>query len=724
MKKAFNFILDNHKLIFVVLLFLLTIVLIVSLFPKEGKFQYEFQKGAPWLHENLMSPFSFAVYKLDTELKQEKDSIEKNVLPYFRYDSTMMQTQIQRFRNQLKINWQEELHILDSVEQIDTKNKRKKARKWFTDKHLDIHNEQISQILEVVYMIGIVDLTGDYVNREQNFNLIKNNISEEFDFEEVFTPKRAYEYTLKEISKYHKKYATKLNQRKKESYKNSIEYKFIRKLGINQFIHPNLVFDNKTTDKMLNSRLESISPTKGMVQFREEIISKGQIVNTEKFRILESLRKEYESRLGISSSYYLIVGGQTILVFMALLILFTFIYNFRKDIIRSTTKIIFILLILIVFIFCSALIINSNIVNTYLMPFAILPIVIMTFFDSRLAFIMHVIVILLIGFLVPNGYEFVFQQLITGIIAILSMSNLYRRSQLFITSGLIILSYSVTYFAIAIVQEADLTKINWIDFIWLLGNGVLFLLSYPLIYALEKTFGFLSDLTLIELSDLNNPLLRDLAEQAPGTFQHSMQVANIAEEAIRTIGGSPLIMRTGALYHDIGKIDMPIYFIENQGHGTNPHDYLEFDKSTKIILEHISKGVNIAKKHKLPELIIDFIRTHHGTSKVLYFYRMYKNKHPDKEVDIAKFTYKGPLPYSKETAVLMMADSIEAASRSMKDITEEKISSLVENIVDFQIKEKQYENAPITFKDISTVKSVFKEKLKNIYHARIEYPKN
>jgi len=402
-----------------------------------------------------------------------------------------------------------------------------------------------------------------------------------------------------------------------------------------------------------------------------------------------------------------------------------FLYNFRKDVLENMLKTSFILILSFIFLFAGSLLINFNINNMYLIPFTILPIIIRTFYDARLALFIHLVVILLLGVVSPlnNPFEFVFMQIFTGIVAIFSLANIRKRVQIFYSVLLIIIAYAAIDFAFSIIKVGEFDKVEWTRMGSFGLNGLLVLASYPLIYIFEKVFGFLSDVSLMELSDTNGKLLRKLAEKAPGTFQHSMQVANMAEEVIFRIGGNPLLVRTGALYHDIGKMDMPMYFIENQSHGNNPHDNLEFDKSAEIIISHVTRGIEIAQKHNLPNQIIDFIRTHHGTSLVQYFYKNYVNTYPDAEIDIKKFTYPGPKPYSRETAVLMMADSIEAASRSLKTINEETINDLVEEIIDYQLNEKQFEEADITFRDISIAKSILKKKLKNIYHARIEYPK-
>jgi hypothetical protein len=380
------------------------------------------------------------------------------------------------------------------------------------------------------------------------------------------------------------------------------------------------------------------------------------------------------------------------------------------------------LFLVLFFIAVSSLLVRFSDISLYIVPFALLPIIIRTFYDARLALFIHIVTILVVGFNAPNSFEFVFMNFSAGIVAIFSLTNLYRRGKLFLAAALVFLTYGVVYFGISIIKEADLINIHWEDYLWFGINGLLILTSFPLIYIFEKLFGFISDATLIELSDTNQPLLRLMAEKAPGTFQHSIQVANLAEEAIYHIGGNSLLARAGALYHDIGKIEKPSYYIENLEAGKNPHDALEFDESAKIIIDHVIKGVNLAQKNKLPAPIIDFIRTHHGTTTVQYFYKSYLTKYPEKEVDVSKFTYPGPSPFSKETAVLMMADAVEAASRSYKEPTEKIINQLVDEIIEYQVKQDQFHDANITFKDISMLKGIFKMKLRKIHHGRIKYP--
>jgi putative nucleotidyltransferase with HDIG domain len=411
-----------------------------------------------------------------------------------------------------------------------------------------------------------------------------------------------------------------------------------------------------------------------------------------------------------------------VIVSFAFFVLYLFLIHFKKEVLNSAVKTFFIVMLVVVMALMAKWTINYERISLYVVPFVVLPIILKTFYERRIALFVHLIAILLVGFMAPNGFEFVFMNFIAGVISIFTLRNNYRRGILFVSAVLTFLSYSLVYSGISLMQEGRFQNIDLINYAWFGGNALLVLTSYPLIFIFEKLFGFVSDATLIELADTNQPLLRQLAEKTPGTFQHSLQVANLCEEAALKVKANPLLIRTGALYHDIGKTDDPMYFIENLNSGFNPHSKLSFEESAEKIITHVNRGIEIALKAKLPDVIIDFIRTHHGTTTVLYFYRSFLKEYPGAEVDIQKFTYPGPCPFSKETAILMMADSIEAASRSLKKFDMETINSLVEGIIGRQFREMQFENVDLTFRDIEEIKKVFKEKLTNIYHTRIDYP--
>jgi putative nucleotidyltransferase with HDIG domain len=704
MKKYFRFIRKNIDKIYQAFLFLLVVVVITLLFPNIGYFRYEFQKGKPWMHETLIAPFDFAIYKTDKELAQERDSILKNYKPYFTYNQQAFERVKDKLTTNFNTNWNK---FSTSSEFKSLQLKQKESIKLKENTY-----QKILELIQGIYQKGIINVPPELEQKDKKpvtaIVSLRNNIAEEHHLQDLYTAKSAYQYLVREI----------------DVRPSSKPLKpFIQQLNLNAYLSPNLVYDPDMSEKVKKSMVEDISLTRGMVQANERIVFEGDIIDNDTYRILESIKREYESVLGSSQSHYLIVLGQVLLISVCLLILFLFLGNFRNKILKDYKKLIFILMMVVLFMAISTFAIKVNFINIYLIPFALITIIVRTFMDSRTALFTLLITVLMVGFLAPNSFEFLFLQLAAGVTAIFSLARLERRGQLILTAFLIFLTYSLIYFAFAVTQEGSIKEIEWQNFVWFAGNGLLLTFSYPLMYIFEKLFGFLSDVTLMELSQSNHPLLRKLTQNSPGTFQHSLQVANLAEKAIYEIGGNPLLVRTGALYHDIGKMKHPIYFIENQSSIENPHNKLEFDKSAQIITDHVKYGVEIARKHKIPQQIVDFIRTHHGEGKVQYFYRSFKNKYPDKEIDEEKFTYPGPDPFTKETAVLMMADSVEAASRSLKEKTSLTIQTLVSDIIDRQVAEKRFDNADITFKNIRQIKEIFTHELINVYHARIEYPK-
>jgi hypothetical protein len=418
----------------------------------------------------------------------------------------------------------------------------------------------------------------------------------------------------------------------------------------------------------------------------------------------------------------MILLGRFILISMALMVFGLFVYTFRHDIYIENRNIVLLLLLITIMVSFTTFVMNIKVAYIMAVPICLVPIIVRTFYDTRLALFVHIITIIVLGFLVPNSFEFLFMQLITGIITIISVVHLYHRSQFFFTSLMIFVSYSMIYIGMTLMQEGAIDQISRVNFMMFGASALLTLFSYPLIYLFEMIFGMVTDVSLIELSDTNSKLLRELAIQSPGTFQHSLIVSNIAEEAARAIGGNALLARTGALYHDIGKMDMPMYYIENQSGGINPHDDLSYEESARIITGHVIRGIEKARANKLPETIIDFIRTHHGTRYTGYFFNKFKQENGDVPFDETPFRYRGPIPFSKETSIVMMADSIEAASRSLKAPTEQDVSDLVENLINNQMDNRQFRNSLLTLKDIATIKKIIKKKLLSIYHIRIEYP--
>ncbi len=712
MKQLLAYIRKNNTGIIRILLLLLTIALVVYIFPREGKFQYEFQKGKPWLHDDLYAPYDFPIYKTQAELQAEKDSILKDFKPYFRLDTNVAREQLAAYAKAFEKKWNDfvsgKYHLQAGGEATD----------WRTKKVLEQKTQLLGRtamLLRHLYDRGIVEVSDAFTrdsNPSSTIVIMRGNVAEQTDTASVYTLKSAYKYLKKEIVNIPVGRIDTLNLQA-----------FLSSLHLNDFVEPNLFYDPETSRKVKESMASEISLTRGMVQRGERIVSRGEIVNARSYQILESLKIEYEKKLGASANFFLILGGQILLVTVTFLILFLFMMYYRTYVFAHSKDMLFIFFIIVLFVAISRWIISSSNISYFLVPLVIVPIILRTFYDARLALFIYIILLLLVGFLAPNSFEFIYMNFIAGIMAIISLTNIYRRNKFIMASVMVFVSYGLVYLGYTMIQEGSLENINWINYIWFAGNAFLVLLSYPLIYIFEKTFGFLSDATLVELADTNQSLLRELAEKAPGTFQHSLQVANLAEEAIRAIGGNLLLIRAGALYHDIGKMDKPIYYTENQTEGINPHESLSYKESAAIIISHVEKGMEIARKHNLPRQIIDFIRTHHGTTKVQYFYRNYIRKYPDKESDGLDFTYPGPRPFTRETAVLMMADSVEAASRSLKDYSEEELGKLVESIIEYQFREGQFNEAPITFKDITTVKEIFRKKLINIYHARIRYPK-
>ena len=467
----------------------------------------------------------------------------------------------------------------------------------------------------------------------------------------------------------------------------------------------------------------AILPTRGMVQLGERIILQGEIVDAEKFQVLESLKASYAMERGNGLSKYTVSIGKALLIVSLLILIFTFLYIYRHDVLRQLRKLTFLMLFMTGTVFIASFINTFPNLHIYLVPLAIFPIIVRTFFDSRTAIFMLIITTILIGFYAPNNYEFILLEVSAGIVAVFSLNKMHRRVHLVLATMWVLFTYLIVYTALNLIHEGSTFTFSFDMYKWFVISSGLLLTVYPMIYIFEKIFGFISDVTLIEISDSNQPLLRKLAEEAPGTFQHSMQIANLAEEVILKIGGNPFLVRAGALYHDIGKISKPNFFIENQVAGLNPHDEISYIKSAEIIIDHVKNGVKMAQKHKLPEPIIEFIATHHGTTKANYFYIKQSQENPNTKIDENSFMYPGPLPRSKEAAVVMLVDGIEAASRSLPEKTYEKLKELIDNMIDNKIKLKQLEKSALTFSDIDIIKEILLQKLINIYHIRIEYPK-
>jgi hypothetical protein len=714
MNRLLYYINQNLRTILILCAFVLTSVLVIYLLPPEGRFMFEYQKGGYWKHEDLMAPFNFPVYKTRRDLAHEQDSAIRSFRPIFQVKHNIGEARLQELADDFSKAWI--TYTLQTFKITSEEVYRKDAR-YAVNRQLEYeYRKYLRELAGEIYKSGIIDLSPLEVNGRfpyQEIMLMVGNVAEAFPVSSFYTPRTAYEFMA-------------------ERLKNSIPKKgnavirqynqFFQELELNNYLSINVIYDAAKSASIRKNLLSEISLTRGLIQEGQGIIARGEYISDEKFLVLESLRQEYERNLGFIARQ-LITLGKFILVLVSFLLVFFFLRSFRREVLRRYRNVAFILLIMVMMILIASATLQFKTVSINVLPFTILPILLKVFFDSRLALFVHILTILLIGSFVPNSFEFVLLNTVAGMVAIISLTEAYRRSIFFVTSLYVMATCSLVYLGIALIQEGDVSAIQWSTFGWFAGNSLLILITYPLIYLFEKTFGFVSDATLMELSDTNQPLLRRLAELAPGTFQHSLQVANLAEDAVFKVGGNPLLVRAGALYHDIGKMEDPLYYIENQSSAINPHDNLDFEQSAQIIIDHVKKGVDMARKFKLPEPVIDFIRTHHGTTTVQYFYKSFLSRYPEKEVDQAIFSYPGPRPLSKETAIVMMADSVEAASRSLKTISESTVDKLVDSIIFTHLTEEQYNLANITFQDITTIREVFKKRLRNMYHVRISYPK-
>jgi hypothetical protein len=674
----------NYYQINKILLFLITLVILLALFPREGKFKYEFQRGKPWQHEDLIAPFDFAILKQQSELQKERRSALSEAYLFFRFQEEKVEYAKSEF-----------LARLDRAG-LNTANPK--------EKELIVKTAFI--LLDSIYNRGIIEMIPELEKKDPDFLIavLKDNTAKILPVSSLFSISKANEFILVTLATIE-----------------GLDGKIVLPLIQASIMH-NVLFDSDLTRTQREQSLANISITRGMVQKGERIIATGELVNEAKFQQLDSLRREFESKSGTGYNFKMILLGRFILISMALLVFGLFMFTFRHDIYSENRNIVLLLLLVTLMVSFTTFIMNMN--TDYLMavPICLVPIIVRTFYDTRLALFVHIITIIILGFLVPNSFEFLFMQLITGIITIISVVHLYHRSQFFFTSLMIFISYSAIYVGLTLTQEGSFDQLSRANFLLFGISAMLTLFSYPLIYLFERVFGMITDVSLIELSDTNSKLLRELALKSPGTFQHSLVVSNIAEDAARAIGANSLLARTGALYHDIGKMDMPMYYIENQSGGINPHDDLSYEESARIITGHVLRGIEKARLHKLPEVIIDFIRTHHGTRYTQYFLTKQKEEAGDVPFDESAFRYRGPIPHSKETSILMMADSIEAASRSLKAPTEPEVSELVERLIDNQLEYKQFRNSSLTLKEISTIKKIIKKKLLSIYHIRIEYP--
>lgn len=668
----------TKQYLFVAAVFVTAIALITLSFPRQRAVNYEFSLGKPWKYEQLTAPFSFAVYKSEQVLQQERAEVLAAQRPYYIVQSDKGSEAIDSFSTFHR----KELYLLVGPRL----------------------SQKIVQQLKSVYDAGIISsndlgrLQGDSIS---TIMLVKDNVATPVPLEQLYTVQRAYESLMGIDTTLWGRHA-------------------LQSSNLNDYIQPNLRYDAIKSEAARKEALESVSLTSKVIQKDQKIIGEGDMIDEDYYQTLQSYQRELNKRIDERGIQMTLIG-QILLVTLLVAAYVAYLINYRRNYLAERNKLLFLVTQLVIFPVMAAWISGKG-NGLMLVPFAMAPVMINIFLDSRTAYITHSIIVLIASIVVPDPFVFVLLQLTAGIAAIYSLTELTERSQIFRVSLVVVLCYCFVFFGYELITKSSLAMFDKRMYINFLLNGALLLFTYPLMLLYEKLFRFTSDVTLMELSNFNIKLLRQLSENAPGTFQHSMQVSNLAAAAAQKVGASSLLVRTGAMYHDIGKLENPIFFTENQGN-TNPHACLPYEQSARIIINHVTDGLRLAEKHHLPEAIKDFIRTHHGKSQAKYFYISYKNEHPGEEVDEAMFTYPGPEPHSMEMAILMMADAVEAASRSLTEYTEENIGSLVDRIVDGQVVEGHFKECPITFRDITEIKTVFKEKLRTIYHTRISYPK-
>ena len=659
--------------------FIVVGLLIIFFFPHEGKFSYSFVEGRPWKYGLLIAPFDFPIYKTDVEIKNEQDSIHAKLLPYFQWNEYVASQQIQRLNENFK--------------QLNFENS-------------PAYEKYLKEALTKIYETGIMSANDSRYLKDNRYNslmIFRANLAEHHPVKEFFTLQTAYSFLTDHVPLH-------------------LDADVLRKLGLNDYLNENIQYDETMTKKVKQESLRKISLSNGMVQAGEKIIDRGEIITGNVYNILRSLKLNYEKQAGTVNRQIGLWAGIALITGSLIACYFFYFYYFRKKIYTNKKDIIFALFILTLFSVLTEICVTYDFFYVYIIPYAIIPIVVRTFFDSRTAQITHLITILICALLIPASFEFFLMQFIVCLVALYALKDLSQRSELMKCALFIFASYILVYLGFLLFQEGSFSKIDERMLLYFGINFLFVLFTYPFIYILEKVFGYISNITLVELSDINISILRQLSESCPGTFQHSLQVSMLGTAAATKVGANPQLIRTGALYHDLGKMKNPQFFIENKIEGHNPHENLSLEQSARIITDHVPEGVKIAEKNNIPQAIIKFIQTHHGKGKAKYFYNSFRNQFPDAEIDEKAFSYSGSNPDTKETAILMMADSVEAASRSLKDYTEESIRNLVNRIIDAQIADGLLNEAPLTFKNITDIKHVFAERLLSTYHFRISYP--
>ena len=655
-----------------------TTAVIVWLMPRNTQSSFKIERGKPWVYNDLSAPFDFPIYKSEEAVKTERDSLMKSYEPYYIYNEEIVGKQVRQFYKDYN-----------------------KGIPGLPDDYLSI----VANRLRDLYTQGIMNSSEFTILRQDTAKSIR-----------VINGKDVTSVSITKLNSVVSAYEQIFQDETLSKHKDVLQ-----KCNLNDYIAPNLIYDRARSEASLNELHNSIPLASGIVQRGQKIIDRGDIVDKNTYNILMSYKKETDRRDENKQGISLIILGQVLYVLIMISCFTIYISLFRKDYFENPRSILMLYSLILIFVVLASLMVSHNVLHVYIVPFAMVPIFIRVFMDSRTAFMAHAVLTMICASILQHPLEFISVEMIAGLVAIFSLRELSSRSQLFWTAVLVTIATGLTNLALEWIRNEDLARLNLSEYNYICINGILLFCSYPLLYLIEKAFGFISNITLIELSDMNKTLLRKMSEVAPGTFQHSIQVGNLAAEIANKIGAKSQLVRTGALYHDIGKMMNPIYFTENQS-GVNPHEKLGAIDSAQTIISHVTEGVKLADKYNLPSVIRDFISTHHGLGKAKYFYVKYVNEHPNDEVDDLLFTYPGPNPFTKEQAILMMADTVEAASRSLPDYTEQTIRDLVNKLIDTQVAEGYFKECPITFRDIAYAKTVLIEKLKTIYHTRVNYP--
>ena len=659
-------------------LIIVTVTIVVWSMPHDNRSYYHLEQGKPWKYAEFTAPYDFAVYKSEEAIRMEQDSVLRFFEPYYRFDKGTESRMVSKFN----------ADYADGIPGLQIEYKT-----------------IISNRLHSLYQQGIMEQKEyDELRKDTNhmIRVVSGKEAVSVSIMEIYSAKMAYEQLFQEELL-------------------ALQRPLLQKCNLNSYIVPNLIYDKERSETSKNDLLSGIAWASGLVQKGQKIVDRGEIVTEKTYRIIESFKKENERRNEDITQNQLSLIGQILYVTILMLCFTLYLSLYRKDYFEKPRSITMLYALIILFALLTSLFIRNTFVHVYILPYAMVPIFIRVFMDSRTAFMTHTVMVLICAVMLQHPFEFTVIELVAGLASITSLRELSQRSQLFKTAIIVTIACLAVNLAFDWTRNDTLAQIDYSTYNFLIVNGITLLFAYPLLYLMEKTFGFTSDITLIELSNTNNELLRRMSEVAPGTFNHSIQVANLAGEIANKIGAKAQLVRTGALYHDIGKLSNPIYFTENQS-GINPHETLTDIESAQIIISHVTEGLKMADKYNLPDVIRNFISTHHGQGKAKFFYIRYKKEHPDEPVDDLLFTYPGPNPYTREQACLMMADTVEAASRSLPDYTEQSIRELVERLIDGQVAEGYFRECPVTFRDIQYAKTVLIEKLKTIYHTRVSYP--